>query len=97
MLLGLDQRILPTTKKSKKSFSEDIGLHYTKLSRIINDREDPNIELMYRLEAHSADLLPAILWWELLAKKQAFNVRQDVKSKKIEAKKVKNAMVFSKL
>jgi len=82
-------------KKSKKKFSTDIGLHYTKLSRIINNREDPNIELMYRLEAHSAGLLPAILWWELLVKKQAFEIRQDSGGRKIEAKKVKNPLSFN--
>jgi len=39
--------------RTKKSISEDLDIHYTTLSRIINDREDPNIELMYRLEKHS--------------------------------------------
>ena len=82
-------------KKSKKAFSADIGLHYTKLSRIINNREDPNIELMYRLETHSAGLLPAILWWELLVKKQAFEIRQDTRGRSEEAKKVKNALTIN--
>ncbi|MBK7335989.1 MAG: hypothetical protein IPJ00_07395 [Saprospirales bacterium] len=81
-------------RKSKKAFSIDIGLHYTTLSRILHDRESPNIELMYRLEAHSAGLLPAILWWELLIKKQGFEIRQDTDGRKEEAKRVKNALTF---
>ncbi|MGB0932400.1 MAG: hypothetical protein ACPGVB_16580, partial [Chitinophagales bacterium] len=31
--------------QSKKKLSEDLDIHYTRLSRIINDREEPNIEL----------------------------------------------------
>jgi len=56
-------------KRTKKKLSEDLDIHYTRLSRIINDREDPNIELIYRLEKHSGSLLPALLWWKLIVKK----------------------------
>jgi len=76
--------------RSRKEMAANLPLHYTKLSRIINDKEEPNIELCYRLEKHSSELIKAELWWKLIIKKQAFILRQDKKTKKAEQKKVKN-------
>lgn len=81
-------------KRTKKSLSEDLDIHYTRLSRIINDREEPNIELMYRLEKHSGNLIPALYWWKLVTKKQEFIIKQDQKTRKKEASRVKNAVKF---
>jgi len=81
-------------KRTKKRLSEDLDIHYTRLSRIINDREEPNIELMYRLEKHSADLIPALYWWKLVTKKQEHIIKEDKKTRKKEGSKVKNAVKF---
>ncbi len=81
-------------KRTKKRLSEDLGIHYTRLSRIINDREEPNIELMYRLEKHSANLIPALYWWKLVTKKQEYIIREDKKTRKKEGAKVKNPIKF---
>ena len=81
-------------KRTKKRLSEDLGIHYTRLSRIINDKEEPNIALAYRLEEHSDKLISAILWWKLVIKKQEFLIRQNESLRKIEAAKVKNAFKF---
>ena len=81
-------------KRTKKSLSEDLDVHYTRLSRLINDREEPNIELMYRLEEHSGHLIPAIYWWKLVSKKQEHIIKQDLKTRKKEGKKVKNAIKY---
>jgi len=78
--------------RTKKSLSEDLDIHYTRLSRLINDREKPNIELMYRLEKHSGNLIPAIYWWKLVAKKQEHIIKQDLKTRKKEGAKVKNGI-----
>ena len=77
-------------KKSRKAISEDLSIHYTKLSRIINDKEEPNVELSYRLEKHSGNLIKAKVWWKLMIKKQEFIIIKDVKTKTAEQKKVKN-------
>ena len=77
-------------KKSRREIAEDLAIHYTKLSRIINDKEEPNIELSYRLEKHSGNLIRAELWWRLMIKKQAFVISRDEETKKAEQKKVKN-------
>ncbi|MEL6866535.1 MAG: hypothetical protein AAFP19_19070, partial [Bacteroidota bacterium] len=71
-------------KRSRNEFSEDLNLHYTKLSRIINDKEEPNIELCYRLDKHSGNLIKAELWWHLIIKKPGFIVSHDTKTRKAE-------------
>ena len=81
-------------KRTKKDLSEDLSIHYTRFSRIINDREEPNIELTYRLEQHSGGLIPALLWWKLIIKKQEYFLQRDEKSREEEVAKVRNAMRF---
>ena len=77
-------------KKTRKEISEDLAIHYTKLSRIINDKEEPNIELSYRLEKHSGNLIRARIWWKLMIKKHEFIITRDEETRKREQKKVKN-------
>ena len=79
-------------KKTRKDVADDLSVHYTKLSRIINDKEEPNVELAYRLEKHSGNLIRAELWWKLMIKKQEFIIRQDEETRKAEQGKVKNSL-----
>lgn len=79
-------------KKSRREISEDLSLHYTKLSRIINDKEEPNVELSYRLEKHSGKLINAKLWWKLIIKKQEHLIMEDVETRKLEYQKVKSSL-----
>jgi len=79
-------------KKSRREIAEDLSIHYTKLSRIINDKEEPNIELSYRLEKHSAELIKAKSWWKLMIKKHEFIISQDQETRIKEQKKVKNSL-----
>lgn len=79
-------------KISKKQFSEEIDIHYTKLSRILNEKEAPNIGFIYRLESHSDDLIPALSWWKLMIRKQAFVIEQDTEKKRVEGLKVKSKL-----
>lgn len=79
-------------KKSRREIAEDLSVHYTKLSRIINDKEEPNIELSYRLEKHSGELIRTELWWKLMIKKHEFIISQDQETRIKEQKKVKNSL-----
>ena len=76
-------------RKPKREIAEDLSLHYTKLSRLLNDKEDPNVELAFRLEKHSDKIIPAIYWWKLLVKKQAFIISKDTETRRVEYGKVK--------
>lgn len=78
--------------KSRRDIANDLSIHYTKLSRIINDKEEPNVELTYRLEKHSGHLIKAKLWWKLIIKKQEFIISQDEATREEEQKKVKNPL-----
>lgn len=79
-------------KKTRKEISEELAVHYTKLSRIINDRENPNIAFMYRLEEHAAGLIPALVWWKLWIKKQEYDIKKDQTTRQAEATKVTRAI-----
>lgn len=80
--------------RSHKAFAAEIDLHPTKLSRLLNDRENPNVELVYRLEIHCGNMIPAIYWWKLYAKRIEADVRTDHEKRKIESEKVRNQLRF---
>lgn len=82
-------------KLTKKRLSEDLAIHYTRLSRIINGHEEPNIELAYRLEKHSGGLISALKWWRLVIKKQEYIIKIDDETRVSEGAKVKNPMRFA--
>lgn len=79
-------------KRTKKQLSEDLDIHYTRLSRIINDKEEPNTELTYRLDQHSGHLIPALLWWRMIIKKQEYQIKRDTETREREAARVTNAV-----
>ena len=76
--------------KKQKDLSIDLAIHKTRLSRILNNREKISLQLAYRLEIHSGDLIPAILWWKLVQKKVEKEIREDKKERKKEKRNVKN-------
>lgn len=80
--------------RSQKELAEEIDLHPTKLSRLLNDRENPNVELAYRLEIHCGNIIPAIYWWKLYAKRIEEDVRTDKDRRRIESEKVRNNLRF---
>ncbi len=86
------EEYLRIIRKTRREISEDLSVHYTKLSRIINDKEEPNIELSYRLEKHSGELIKAELWWKLMIKKHEFIISRDKETRIKEQKKVKNPL-----
>ncbi|WP_116106345.1 hypothetical protein [Lewinella sp. IMCC34191] len=78
--------------RSNKSFAADLDLHYTKLSRIINGKDNPSIELMYRLEEHSKSELPAHYWWRIYSKELEHKIITDLEKRVQESKKVSNSI-----
>lgn len=76
--------------KKQKDLAHDLDVHKTRLSRILNNRERLSIQLAYRLEIHSANLIPAILWWRLLQKEVEKEIKEDIEERNKEQAKVKN-------
>ena len=80
--------------RSHKNIADEIDLHPTKLSRLLNDRENPNIDLIYRLEKHGGNIIPAIYWWKLYTKRLEEEIKTDEERRKIESERVKNNLKF---
>jgi transcriptional regulator with XRE-family HTH domain len=84
------RKYIEITGRNNEEIANNLGIHKTKLSRIINDRDNPNIDLMYRLEEHSGGELPAFYWWRLYARGLEQKIRTDYNKKKEQAEKVEN-------
>lgn len=80
--------------RSQREFAEEIDLHPTKLSRLLHGRENPNIELVYRLEKHCGSIIPAIYWWRLYARRLEEDIQTDVQRREAEQEKVKGHLAF---
>ena len=76
--------------KKQKELAEDLSVHPTRISRILNGKEKLNLALAYRLEYHSGKLIPAILWWKLAQKETEMEIKSDNFARKMERLKVKN-------
>lgn len=78
--------------RNSKTIAENLNVHPTKLSRVLNNRENPNTELMHRLEQHSSGMIPAHYWWQLYAKELEFKIKNDLEGKVSAAKAVKQPL-----
>lgn len=77
---------------SRRSLAKDLGVHETKFSRIINNKENPGLSLMYRIEEHSGGILSASLLWHLVAKKMLVEIDSNQQERKKQSKRVKNKL-----
>jgi len=77
---------------SRRKLANDLGVHETKFSRIINNKENPGIGFLYRIEEHSNGLLSAALLWQLVTKKIVIEIENNHKEKRKQSKLVKNKL-----
>lgn len=88
------EQYIKLVDRSQKDFAAEIDLHPTKLSRILNGRDKPNNELVYRLEKHCGNVIPAIYWWKLYVKQLENEIKTDEQLRSIEWRKVRNNLQF---
>ena len=88
------QAYIKVIDRPKKVFAGEIDIHPTRLSRILSGKENPNIELVYRLEKHGGQLIPAIYWWKLHARQLEYLIQKDEQKRLEESHKVKNHLKF---
>jgi plasmid maintenance system antidote protein VapI len=81
--------------KKQTEFAKEIDLHETRLNRILKDADEPNKQLMYRLEYHSAKIISALMWWRLSEKSAEFALLNDKETQRKEYAKVKNKLAFN--
>ncbi|MEM7656686.1 MAG: helix-turn-helix transcriptional regulator [Bacteroidota bacterium] len=89
------KRYIAITQRSQKTVAQELNIHPTKLSRIVNGKEKPNVELMYRLEQHSSGEIPAEVWWRLHAIELEHHIKTDLHTKLQEADQVSNPLKIS--
>lgn len=71
------ERYLMIIHKKKKEFAQEIQIHETLLSHLINNRREPNDSIIIRLELHSNKIIPAIYWYKLAEKAKEHQIRTD--------------------
>jgi len=86
------KRYVSIVKMSRRKLANDLGIHETRFSRIINNKENPGIGFLYRIEEHSNKILPASLLWQIVNIKLTLDIRQNTKERKRESKNVKNKL-----
>lgn len=77
---------------TRRNLADNLGIHETKFSKIINDKENPGLGLLYRIEEHSNSLFPASLLWQLVAKKMLVEINSNTTERKKQSKIVKNKL-----
>lgn len=83
---------LNVTGRKQGELAEDIDLHPTRLSRILHGKEKLSLALAYRLEAHSGDTVPAILWWKLVQQEMEQEIKKDSDQKRQERRQVRRVV-----
>ena len=77
---------------SRRKLANDLGIHETKFSRIINNKENPGIGFLYRIEEHSNSILTAALLWQIVTRKVIIDIENNTKEKRKQSKLVKNKL-----
>lgn len=84
------QKYLEVIKRDAKKLAENLSIEHTILTEILEEKREPSIELIFRLDKHSGNLIRTELWWKLIVKKQLFLMSKDDETRKIEEGKVTN-------
>ncbi len=75
--------------RTQKDLSEEINIHPSRLNRIIKGKEKLGKSLVYRLESHSGDLIPALYWWKVMQIEVEQEIMTERKEREIEKRHVK--------
>jgi plasmid maintenance system antidote protein VapI len=82
-------------EKKNNQFAEEINVNPTELSQIINKHRKPTEKLIFRLEIHSNRNFPALMWFKLLEKERAYELKHNKEIIDSEKKHVKPGLAFS--
>jgi plasmid maintenance system antidote protein VapI len=82
-------------EKKNNQFANEINVDPAELSQVINKRRRPTEKLIFRLEIHSNRNFPALMWFKLLEKDRAYELKHHREIIDNEKKNVKHRLVFS--
>jgi transcriptional regulator with XRE-family HTH domain len=78
--------------KLDKHFAAEVGVTRAAISQYLNDHRKPTKEFLVRLELHSNNLIPAILWFRLTQKEKEHEIMTDAGIRKTESRHVKTRL-----
>lgn len=84
------------TKRTQKAFADEIDINPAQLNRIIRGKENPNIELLYRIEKHSDGLLNAMKLYRLHTMKLESDMLHDEEKRRVQYDRVKKTLSLAK-
>ena len=82
-------------EKKNNQFADEINVDPAELSQVINKRRRPTEKLIFRLEIHSNRNFPALMWFRLLEKDRAYDLKHHKEIIDKEKKNVKGKLGFS--
>ena len=82
-------------EKKNNQFAEEINVDPAELSQVINKRRQPTDKLIFRLEIHSNRNFPALMWFKILEKDRAYELKHHREIIDNEKKNVKQKLEFS--
>ncbi|HEV2482504.1 MAG TPA: hypothetical protein VGS79_22725 [Puia sp.] len=82
-------------EKKNNQFASEISVDPAELSQVINKRRKPTEKLIFRLEIHSNRNFPALMWFSLLEKDRAYQLKHHREIIDSEKKNVKQKLKFS--
>ena len=90
----LKQYLLLIDRKGNE-FADEIDIHETLLSQLVNNHREPGDNILIRLELHSNSIMPASYWYRLIEKQKEHFIKNDIALRKREKKFVKNKVEVS--
>lgn len=82
-------------EKKNNQFADEINVNPTELSQVINKHRKPTEKLIFRLEIHSNRNFPALMWFRLLEKDRAYELKHNKDIIESEQKNVTGKLAFS--
>jgi plasmid maintenance system antidote protein VapI len=89
------KRYVEVIGKLNKDFADDIGIKHTELSQLINNHRSPAEKIIVRLELHSGNVIPALLWMKVADKQREHVINTDKTIRQEQSSHVKNRLEFS--
>lgn len=83
---------LRITHRSQAELSDEIDLDKTRMSKLINDKIKPSLELCYRLEKHSDNIISAKHWFKLYLKELEKTLEMSPEMRENEYRRVKSSL-----
>lgn len=77
-------------KEVRKKTQSEISIDETELSQLINKHRQLIESIIIRLELHSNNTIPAVLWYKLLEKEKVHSLQINIVLRKMERKNVNN-------